>query len=57
MAFPRLTCHFLQGHDFLEGIRALIIDKDQAPKWQPASLEAVKNIEAYFSPLPDELIF
>lgn len=53
----RLTCRFLQGHDFTEGIRAVIIDKDQMPKWKPNSLAAVSDDEVtqYFSPLPEEL--
>lgn len=36
-----LVQHFLTAHDFLEGIRALIIDKDQKPHWQPNSLTNV----------------
>lgn len=53
----RLVCHFLLGHDFIEGIRALIIDKDQKPQWQPSTLNAVHEaeIEKYFSPLTREL--
>lgn len=53
----RLACRFLQGHDFLEGIRAVIIDKDQNPRWYPSSLEEVteKEIEKYFAPLTEEL--
>jgi enoyl-CoA hydratase/carnithine racemase len=48
-----LTCRFIQGHDFLEGIRALLIDKDNKPAWQPAQIEAVKtaDIDRYFEPL------
>ena len=32
----RLAYRFLQAHDFAEGIRAVIIDKDQAPHWRPS---------------------
>jgi enoyl-CoA hydratase len=48
-----------QSHDFVEGIRALIIDKDRNPKWSPASLAAVTtaDVEAYFAPADRELEF
>lgn len=54
----RLTCRFLQGHDFFEGIRALIIDKDQNPQWIPDSLEkiSINEVNEYFSPLTKELV-
>jgi len=54
----RLGCRCLDGHDFYEGVRAVLIDRDQAPKWQPARLEDVSEamVDAYFMPLgPDEL--
>ena len=53
----RLVSRFLLSHDFIEGIRAVIIDKDQAPVWQPASLSDVnqKMVEQYFAPLSKEL--
>lgn len=53
----RLTYHFLQGHDFLEGIRSVIIDKDQKPMWKPSSLADVSphDVEKYFSPVTQEL--
>jgi enoyl-CoA hydratase len=45
-----MTCHFLQSHDFYEGIRAAIIDKDQKPVWKPEKLIeiSVSDIEKYF---------
>ena len=54
----RLTCHFIKEHDFREGIRATIIDKDQLPKWQPSTLQEVKksNVESYFAPVERELV-
>ncbi|UYY58362.1 enoyl-CoA hydratase/isomerase family protein [Sphingomonas sp. S2-65] len=40
--------------DFAEGVRAVILDKDNAPKWNPATPEAVTQdqIDAIFAPLP-----
>ncbi|MBB6426509.1 enoyl-CoA hydratase/isomerase family protein [Sphingopyxis sp. JAI128] len=42
-------------HDFVEGVRALIVDKDNSPKWDPPTPEAVTDdwIDAIFAPLPD----
>jgi enoyl-CoA hydratase len=41
-------------HDFLEGVRALIVDKDHNPRWDPPTLEAVSDdvVESIFAPLP-----
>jgi enoyl-CoA hydratase len=50
----RLVPRFLAGHDFREGVRALIIDKDGRPRWRPSRLEEVSptDVEDYFRPLP-----
>ncbi len=44
----------VQRHDFLEGVRAVIVDKDHAPRWQPATPDAVTEhvIDQIFAPLP-----
>lgn len=45
----------VQRHDFLEGVRAVIVDKDNAPKWDPATPEGVTDhvIDQIFAPLPE----
>jgi len=55
----RTTCGALRSHDFEEGIRAQVIDKDRNPKWSPATLAAVTtaDVEAYFAPADRELEF
>ncbi len=42
-------------HDFIEGVRALIIDKDNAPNWSPATPQEVSDatIDAIFATLPE----
>jgi enoyl-CoA hydratase len=49
-----LACHVVRTHDFIEGVRALLIDKDQEPKWDPLEPEQVSDasVEALFEPLP-----
>jgi enoyl-CoA hydratase/carnithine racemase len=53
----RIVSRVVHGHDVYEGIRAVIIDKDQKPRWQPPTLEAVSaaEVERHFAPLPREL--
>jgi enoyl-CoA hydratase len=53
----RIVSRVLDGVDFYEGVRAAVIDKDQAPRWTPATLEQLdmEEIEAYFAPLHHEL--
>jgi len=37
----RIALACIAGHDFIEGIRAAIIDKDRSPRWRPEKIEAV----------------
>jgi enoyl-CoA hydratase len=49
----RIVSRVVRGHDFYEGVRALIIDKDRAPMWKPETLADVSEaeIERHFAPL------
>lgn len=51
----RMVNRIIKGKDFYEGVRALLIDKDQSPTWKPANLKDVSqgDIDAYFAPLED----
>jgi enoyl-CoA hydratase len=53
----RLASRFMQGHDFYEGVRAGLVDRDHAPKWRPATLQEVSSatVDGYFAPLAVEL--
>lgn len=56
----RIGWRKVQSHDFQEGVRAVIIDKDNAPVWSPARIEDVsdEDVARYFAPLgDDELTF
>ena len=50
----RIASRVLLRPDFAEGVRAVIIDKDNAPKWDPATPEGVTDdlLDAIFAPLP-----
>ena len=49
----RIVSRVIHGHDFYEGVRAVIIDKDNKPRWQPVDLAEVSatEVERHFAPL------
>uniref|UniRef100_A0A2N9EVB4 3-hydroxyisobutyryl-CoA hydrolase n=1 Tax=Fagus sylvatica TaxID=28930 RepID=A0A2N9EVB4_FAGSY len=54
-----MVCHVMQGKvskDFFEGCRAILLDKDKNPKWEPSKLELVSDsmVDSYFSVVDDE---
>ncbi len=51
----RVSMRSLTSHDFAEGIRAQVIDKDRSPRWNPARVEDVTGVESFFAPLEREL--
>ncbi|HKX07404.1 MAG TPA: enoyl-CoA hydratase/isomerase family protein [Stellaceae bacterium] len=56
----RMTQHVMAGHDFFEGIRAVLVDKDQKPRWEHATVADVSeaDVARYFESLGErELTF
>jgi len=55
----RVSCASLRSHDFVEGIRAQLVDKDRNPTWSPASPAGVTDadVDAYFTPADPDLTF
>ena len=55
----RILCRILRGHDFYEGVRSVLIDRDGKPDWRPATLEAVTaaDVDAHLAPMPGEPSF
>lgn len=54
----RVAVRCVAAHDFVEGVRAQLVEKDRNPRWQPATLDQVRDadLDAYFAPLgKDEL--
>jgi enoyl-CoA hydratase len=51
----RIGSRVVGRHDFLEGVRAVIVDKDGAPRWDPADLSGVSEalLDEIFAPLPE----
>ncbi|WP_156681666.1 enoyl-CoA hydratase/isomerase family protein [Sphingomonas profundi] len=52
----RVGSHVVQRNDFIEGVRALIVDKDNAPRWDPATPETVSDhvIDTIFGPVAED---
>ncbi|KAK4738433.1 hypothetical protein R3W88_002130 [Solanum pinnatisectum] len=55
----RMVCHVFRGEfskDFFKGCRAILIDKDRNPKWEPSKLELISDddVDRYFSKIDDE---
>jgi enoyl-CoA hydratase len=52
----RLCTRLFSDGEFIEGVRALLVDKDKAPKWTPARAEdfTTEMVEGYFAPLAEE---
>ncbi|KAL3836281.1 hypothetical protein ACJMK2_021718 [Sinanodonta woodiana] len=52
----RLSQRCLEDKDFFEGVRAVLVEKDQNPKWKPSTLAGVtpQKVDWYFSPLPSQ---
>lgn len=50
----RIVSRIVKGHDFYEGVRAVIVDKDNKPRWSPPALAAVGEAEVarHFALLP-----
>ncbi|XP_076311591.1 3-hydroxyisobutyryl-CoA hydrolase, mitochondrial-like isoform X3 [Tachypleus tridentatus] len=57
----RISQRFVKNQDFLEGVRAFLIDKDNKPVWMPPTVEEVSDsvLKSYFAALPEdkELVF
>jgi enoyl-CoA hydratase len=50
----RIGARIVMSHDFTEGVRAVIIDKDGAPRWDPGTPAGITDamLDAVFAPLP-----
>jgi enoyl-CoA hydratase len=52
----RIAARLVASHDFAEGVRAVIVDKDNQPRWAPATLAGVTDalLDSVFAPLPPD---
>lgn len=56
----RIGARMVCTDNFIEGVRAVLVDRDNDPKWVPADLASVDEelVDSFFAPLgPDELTF
>ena len=51
----RIGVRLVERNDIQEGVRALLIDRDNCPIWQPAKLEEITqdDVDAFFLPFED----
>jgi enoyl-CoA hydratase/carnithine racemase len=56
MEYRMARASTLKGADFFEGVRAVLVDKDHAPQWYPATIHKVsmERVEEFFAPIADE---
>jgi enoyl-CoA hydratase len=54
----RIVSRVAVGHEFFEGARAAVVDKDRAPRWRPSNLDDVSDalIDPFLAPLDHELV-
>jgi enoyl-CoA hydratase len=52
----RIAARMMMRPDFAEGVRAVLVDKDNAPRWDPLTPEGVTEamLDAIFAPLPPD---
>lgn len=53
----RGATRMVSRHDFIEGVRAMMVDKDKKPKWDPRDLSNIVDaeLESILDPMPKEL--
>ena len=53
----RGATRMVSRHDFIEGVRAMMVDKDKSPKWDPKDLSQVsdEDLESILGAMPEEL--